>query len=173
MLHATKWPFSIHAWKEQRNIDLPCRRGEWRVETEWIETREHRRQEGSSSPAEERHYKRQLLPRVSNALEEGAKTLGEAFPECNTRGRASGDAPHGEEAFPECHPSTRGSFDAVGAVHPFFLKPLPRVQHSWKNFLKKNSSPSVALGEEFCFFKKSSSPSAYPRHSGKNISCCF
>jgi hypothetical protein len=48
------------------------------------------------------HYRRQLLPRVPNALGEGPKTLGEAFPECNTRGRASGDASHGKEAFPEC-----------------------------------------------------------------------
>jgi hypothetical protein len=63
------------------------------------------------------------------------------------------------EAFPECRPSTRGSFDTVGAVHPFFLKPLSRVQQGKKFvFFKKNSSPSVALGEEFCFFKKNPLP---------------
>jgi hypothetical protein len=48
--------------------------------------------------------------------------------------------------FPEC--CTRGR-------NLFFLKP---------------SSLSVALGEEFCFFNKILSPSAFPRHSGKNIS---
>jgi hypothetical protein len=66
--------------------------------------------------AAQRHYRRQLLPRVPNALGEGAKTLGEAFPECNTRGRASGDASHGEETFPECQKSyTRGSLPRVSS----------------------------------------------------------
>jgi hypothetical protein len=62
------------------------------------------------------HYRRRLLPRVPNALGEGPKTLGEAFPECNTRGRASGDASHGKEAFPECQKSyTRGSLPRVSS----------------------------------------------------------
>jgi hypothetical protein len=49
-----------------------------------------------------RHYGSMSLPRVSNALGEDPKTLGEGFPECNTRGRPTGEAVHGEEAFPEC-----------------------------------------------------------------------
>jgi disease resistance protein RPM1 len=61
-----------------------------------------------------RHYRSRLLPRVPNALGEGAATLGEAFPECNTRGRASEDASHGKEAFPESQKScTRGSLPRV------------------------------------------------------------
>jgi hypothetical protein len=72
-----------------------------------------------------------MLPQVPNALGEGSKTLGGDFPECNTGGRATGDASHSEEGFPECHPNSRGTFDAVGAIHSlFFLKnPLPQVQH--------------------------------------------
>jgi hypothetical protein len=48
------------------------------------------------------HYRRRRLPRVYLALGEEGKTLGEAFPECNTRGRGSGDASHGKDVFPEC-----------------------------------------------------------------------
>jgi hypothetical protein len=60
------------------------------------------------------HYSSHLLPRVPQALGEEPKALGEAFPECNTRGRASGDAPHGEGLFPECQKSyTRGSLPRV------------------------------------------------------------
>jgi hypothetical protein len=51
------------------------------------------------------HYRSHLLPRVPQALGEEPKALGEAFPESNTRGRASGDAAHGEELFPECQKS--------------------------------------------------------------------
>jgi hypothetical protein len=51
------------------------------------------------------HYRSHPLPRVPQALGEELKTLGEAFPECNTRGRASGEAAHGEELFPECQNS--------------------------------------------------------------------
>jgi hypothetical protein len=48
------------------------------------------------------------------APKHGPKTLGEAFPECNTRGRASGDASHGKVAFLECQKSyTRGSLPRV------------------------------------------------------------
>jgi len=36
------------------------------------------------------HYRNCWLPRVPVALGEGPVALGEAFPECNTRGRASG-----------------------------------------------------------------------------------
>jgi hypothetical protein len=44
----------------------------------------------------------------------GTETLGEAFPECNTLGRASGDTSHGKEVFPECQKSyTRGSLPRV------------------------------------------------------------
>jgi hypothetical protein len=43
------------------------------------------------------------------------------------------------EAFPECRSSTRGRFHVVGAVRRFL-------------FFLKNSSPSVALGEEICLF---------------------
>jgi hypothetical protein len=58
-----------------------------------------------------------MLPRVPQALGEEAKTLGEAFPECNTRGRASGEAAHGEELFPECQKSyTRGTPRATVAL---------------------------------------------------------
>jgi hypothetical protein len=35
---------------------------------------------------------------VSKALGEDPKTLGEGCPECNTRGRPTGEAVHGEEA---------------------------------------------------------------------------
>jgi hypothetical protein len=76
------------------------------------------------------------------------------------------------EAFPERRASSRGRFNAVGAIR-FFLF-----------FKKKTSSPSASLGEEiyflknplpqvqhsekkFIFLKKSSSPSACPRQSGK------
>jgi hypothetical protein len=43
------------------------------------------------------HYRSHPLPRVPKALGEEPKTLGEAFPECNTRGRASGEVVHGEK----------------------------------------------------------------------------
>jgi hypothetical protein len=55
------------------------------------------------------HYRRRGLPRVPVALGEGPVALGEAFPECNSRGRGSG------EVFTERHASTRGR-------HLFFLK---------------------------------------------------
>jgi hypothetical protein len=60
------------------------------------------------------HYRSHPLPRVPKALGEEPKTLGEAFPECNTRGRASGEVVHGEEVFPECQKSyTRGRLPRV------------------------------------------------------------
>jgi hypothetical protein len=55
------------------------------------------------------HYRRRGLPRVPVALGEGPVALGEAFPECNSRGRGSG------EVFTERHASTRGR-------HLFFFK---------------------------------------------------
>jgi hypothetical protein len=132
-----------------------------------------------------------LLPRVPNALGEGAKTLGEAFPECNTRGRASGDASHGEEVFPECQKSyTRGRCNAVGVVRFFFGKPLPQVQHSGKKFVflfnplprvrifsffepSSPSAPSQALGEEISWilFLKALPRVPLPRHLGKPLFC--
>jgi hypothetical protein len=60
------------------------------------------------------HYRSHLLPRVPQALGEEPKTLVEAFPECNTRRRAFGEAAHGEELFPECQKSyTRGILPRV------------------------------------------------------------
>jgi hypothetical protein len=110
------------------------------------------------------HYGRRLLPRVPNALGEGTKTLGEAFPITTLGEELPGMPLTGKrsspsvknrtlgEAFPECRPNTRGRFDTVGAVRrlfltsspsasatlgeeiPFFI-PLPRVQHLGKIFV--------------------------------------
>jgi len=44
------------------------------------------------------HYGREWLPLVPNAL-------GEAFSECNTRGRASGVSLHGKDVFPKSRKS--------------------------------------------------------------------
>jgi hypothetical protein len=58
-----------------------------------------------------RHYGRQGLPRMEDALGEGPVALRETFPECNSRGRESGEALHGEAAFPESRKShTQGRF---------------------------------------------------------------
>jgi hypothetical protein len=60
------------------------------------------------------HYGGPLLPRVSNALGEDPKTLGEDFPDYNTRGSTTGDASHEKETFPEWQiSSTRGSLSRV------------------------------------------------------------
>jgi hypothetical protein len=117
------------------------------------------------------HYGRRRLPRVTNTLGEGTKTLGEGFPECNTRGRPSGDASHGE-AFHKGQATSRGQFNTIDVIS-FFL-PLPRVQHSGKKFLFWTPFPRVQhSGKNFVFFKKNSSPSACPRHSGKTDDSFF
>jgi hypothetical protein len=111
---------------------------------------------------------------VDPALGEDEKTLGEAFPSATLGEEPPGMPLTGKmsspsaknrtlgEAFPECRPSTRGRFNTVGDVHFSFMEnPLPRVQHSGKNFvifLKKPSSPSATLGEEICFFYKKPLP---------------
>jgi hypothetical protein len=91
------------------------------------------------------HYGRHMLPQMPNALVEGTKTLGEAFPECNTRGRASGDASHG-----------KGLPRVSKIVHSG--KPLPSVILALGEdltplepsavFFEKSSSPSATLGED-------------------------
>jgi hypothetical protein len=64
------------------------------------------------------HYGRQVLPRVPTALGEGSVALGEGFPECNSRGRGSGEEAHGEAAFPECQQlHTRGRLHREGRLH--------------------------------------------------------
>jgi hypothetical protein len=90
---------------------------------------------------------------VPNALGEGPKTLREAFAKCNTQGRASGDASHGEATFPECRASSWGRFNVVDAIHLFFLffkKLFPECNTRGRNsfFKKESSSPSATLGEE-------------------------
>jgi hypothetical protein len=62
------------------------------------------------------HYGSQWLPRVPVAL-------GEAFPECNTRGRGSGEATHGEQAFPECHISHTRERGVHGVCNAHVLAP--------------------------------------------------
>jgi hypothetical protein len=132
------------------------------------------------------HYGIRRLPRVPNTLEEGAKTLGEGFPLCNTRGRPSGMLLTGKppspsaksralgEAFPECQATSRGQFNVVDAIsfvylfpecntrgrNSFFWKPLPRVQHSG------------ALEEDRrqFFYYKPSSPSAAAQALGEATS---
>jgi hypothetical protein len=73
---------------------------------------------GPSAPTllQHTHYGSRSLPRVSITLGEDPKTLGEGFPECNTRGRPTGEAVHGEDAFPECQIScTRRSLPRVSS----------------------------------------------------------
>jgi hypothetical protein len=76
---------------------------------------------------------------VHLALGEEGKTLGEEAPGMPLTGKMSSSSAKIRtlgEAFPECRPSTRGRFNTVNAVRFFFLKnPLPRVQHSGKNFV--------------------------------------
>ena len=118
------------------------------------------------------HYGKQRLPLVSNALGEGPVALGEAFSECNTRGRGPEVSLHGKGVFPESRKlctrgrlsrepsSTQGIVDAVGEqTEPFpslfFLKfffpecntqgknPLPRAPQP-RHSGKEPSSPSAA-----------------------------
>jgi hypothetical protein len=87
------------------------------------------------------------------ALGEGPITLGEAFPECNTRGRASGGASHGEEAFPSVVLAL--GEDLTPSVPSVFLKKLfPECNTRERNLFFKSSSPSVILGKEILFFFK-------------------
>jgi len=51
------------------------------------------------------YYGRHWLPLVSNALGEGLVALGEAFLECNTRGRLPGVSLHEKGVFPESQKS--------------------------------------------------------------------
>jgi len=46
-----------------------------------------------------------VASRVSNALGEGPVALGEAFLECNTRGRVPGISLYGKDVFPESQKS--------------------------------------------------------------------
>jgi hypothetical protein len=150
---------------------------------EWEETI----REGSSY-----HYRKQRLPLVSKALGEGPVALGEAFSECNTRGRAPGylftgktSSPRAKnralgEGFLESRSGTRGRVDAIGGSRRHFLlkKNLPRVQHSGKTL----SSPRAAvqtLGEHTLFPESRSTDTRgrhplpwepQPRHSGKTPS---
>jgi hypothetical protein len=119
-----------------------------------------------------RHYGRRRLPRVSNTLGKAPKqTLGEGFPECNTRGRPSGDASHGE-AFHKGQATSRGQFNTIDVIS--FFTPLPRVQHSGKKFLFfGNLFPECNTLGRILFFLKNSSLSACPRHSGKTDGSFF
>jgi hypothetical protein len=125
------------------------------------------------------HYRRQPLPRVSNALGKCPKTLGEPpwMPLTGKRPSPSAKSRTLGEAFPECRPSTQERFDAAGVVHLFFLKPLPQVQHSGKEFIffYKNPLPRVQhSGKKFDFFKKNLLPRVpHPKHSGKSMSHFF
>jgi hypothetical protein len=114
---------------------------------------------------EQKMTKSRPLPRVTNALGEDPKTLGEGFPECNTRGRLPGKRFTGKrpspsaksralgETFPECRPSIRGRINTVGTISLFLKKiPLPRVQHS---------------GKIICFKKKKLFPKCCTR--GRNL----
>jgi hypothetical protein len=115
-----------------------------------------RREGGYINP----HYRRSPLPRVSKALGDDPKTLGESFPECNTRGRGSRgrglpQVPklvHSEKPFPsvmlplgdDLTPSAPSPVfflnlfpecNTRGRNSFFFGKPLPRVlmtRHSGK-----------------------------------------
>jgi hypothetical protein len=89
---------------------------------------------------EQKMTKSRPLPRVTNALGEDPKTLGEGFPECNTRGRPTGEAVHGEEAFPECQIScTQKSLfpecNTRGRLFVLKKETLPQVLHSGKKFV--------------------------------------
>jgi hypothetical protein len=126
------------------------------------------------------HYRRRLLPRVPNALGEGARTLGEEPPGMPLTEKRSSPSVKNRtlgEGFPEFRPSTRRRIDAVGAVRFFFLKILfPECNTRGRNlffFIKKLFPEFNTRGRGFIFLKKSSSPSACPRHSGKNIVCCL
>jgi hypothetical protein len=106
------------------------------------------------------HYGSRPLPRVSKALGKTPKhsgksspsaTLGEGQPEKGlTKKRPSPSAKYRAlgEAFPECHAPPRWRFNVVSQIFvysspsatfgeeiSFFLKPLPRVQHSGKKFI--------------------------------------
>ena len=105
---------------------------------------------------------------MSNALGEGPVVLGEAFPECNTRGREPGylftgnaSSPRAEnralgEGFPESRLALGEELRPLVSRRRRFLLSLflknflPQVQHSGKT----PSSPSAAaqaLGEETLF----------------------
>jgi hypothetical protein len=86
-------------------------------------------------------YGSQWLPRVPVALGEGTVALGEAFPECNTRGRGSGEAAHGEQAFPRVPHIAHSGKRCSRSLCRFSVLPLPREF-------------SYPLGEEFFLFKK-------------------
>jgi hypothetical protein len=88
------------------------------------------------------HYGSRPLPRVSKALGEDPKTLGEGQPGKRLMGkRPSPSAKYRAlgEAFPECLANLRRRSNAVYQI--FFT--LPRVQHSGKKVpFFKTSSPS-------------------------------
>jgi hypothetical protein len=80
-------------WGEWRSAAAPC--GEWRHTV--------------TPPSH--HCGRQGLPQVPVAL-------GEAFPECDSRGRGFGEEAHGEAAFPECQKlHTRGRLHREAKKH--------------------------------------------------------
>jgi hypothetical protein len=105
------------------------------------------------------HYGRRPLPRVSNALGEDPKTLGEGLPGKRfTEKRPSPSAKYRAlgEAFHECRGPSRGRFNVVGAISHFFIFLLfPECNTRGRNFLFfETSSPSATLGEEIYFFRK-------------------
>jgi hypothetical protein len=82
------------------------------------------------------HYRRQLLPRVPNALGEGPKTLGEEPPGMPLTGKRPSPSAKNRtfgEAFPECRPPPRGRFNTVDAVSLFLL--FPECNTRGRNFL--------------------------------------